>query len=253
MTTFLGTNNTLDVIAQEAGHQWLAFLQFDDSGATSDLLLGRQLAHWSFFHDTNASDMEGNRFADNGNGTFTTVEATARYSALDQYAMGLRPAAEVPDFFFVRSPNPSNPCGTTDSLGGRACAPQVGVTVSGTRQNVSISQVLTIEGARPFGFSGVNPTAVWHQGFILLVPTGTTPASSDLSKLATIQAAWVSFFGTAVGGRASITTTLPIASSIPATTLIGFVGMLALFVGLLTWRMVRIGRGTTRPPRQEWH
>jgi len=50
------------------------------------------------------------------------------------------------------------------------------VTVSGTRQNVSISQVTTIEGVRPFGFSGVNPTTVWHQGFLLLVPAGTAPA-----------------------------------------------------------------------------
>jgi len=247
MTTFLGTNNTLDIIAQESGHQWLAFMQFDDSGLTSDLLLGRQLAHWSFFHDTNASDMEGNRFTDSGTGIFTTVEATARYSALDQYAMGLRPAAEVPDFFFVRLPNPANPCGTTDPEGGRACAPQVGVTVTGTRQNVSISQVLTIEGARPFGFSGVNPTTVWHQGFILLVPTGTTPSSSDLSKLATIQTAWVSFFAKAVDGRGSIATAPTVAPPvIPAVTRIGFMGMMGLFLALLMWRTAMTGRSATR-------
>jgi len=237
-TTFLGTNNTLDVIAQEAGHQWLAFLQFDDSGLASDLLLGRQLAHWSFFHDTNASDMEGNRLADNGDGTFTTVETTARYSALDHYVMGLLPAAAVPGFFFVRSPNPSNPCGTADPIGGGACPPQVGVTVSGTRQNVLISQVISIEGERPFGFSGVNPTTVWHQGFILLVPTGTTPSLSDLSKLEMIRTAWVSYFGTAVAGRGSIVTTLSATPSIPAITRSGYVGMLALFVALLTWKRV---------------
>jgi hypothetical protein len=121
--------------------------------------------------------------------------------------------------------------------------------VSGTRQNVSISQVLTIEGARPFGFSGVNPTAVWHQGFILLVPTGTTPASSDLSKLATIQAAWVSFFGTAVAGRGSIATTLSVAPSIPAVTLVGFMGMMGLFLALLMWKTARTGRRATRSKR----
>ena len=244
-TTFLGTNSTLDVIAQEAGHQWLAFLQFDDSGLTSDLLLGRQLAHWSFFHDTNASVMEGNRLADNGDGTFTTVEATARYSALDQYAMGLLPAAAVPGFFFVRSPSPANPCGTIDPAGGRACSPEVGVTVSGTRQNVSISQVMTIEGLRPFGFSGVNPTTVWHQGFILLVPAGTTPSSSDLGKLEVIRTAWVPYFGTAVAGRGSIATTLSAPSSIPAITWIGYVGTLALFIALLTWKRVVLDHKST--------
>ncbi|MGH7369786.1 MAG: hypothetical protein ACREIN_02755 [Candidatus Methylomirabilaceae bacterium] len=246
MTTFLGTNNTVDLIAHETGHQWLAFLRFDDNGMTSDLLLGRQLAHWSFIHDTNASVMEGNRFADNGNGTFTTVEATARFSALDQYAMGLRPASEVSDFFFVRNPSPVNPCGTGDPTGGRACPPKVGVTVSGTRQNVSISQIFSIEGARPFGLSGANPTTVWHQEFVLLVPTGTTPSSSDLGKLAAMQTAWVSFFGNAVDGRASIATTPPIPAPVPAITWIGFVAVVTLFVGLLTWNIVRTGRAIAR-------
>jgi len=54
------------------------------------------------------------------------------------------------------------------------------VTVSGTRQNVSICQVTTIEGVRPFGFSGVNPTTVWHQGFLLLVAAGTAPAGTAI-------------------------------------------------------------------------
>src|SRR5439155_14224823 len=121
------------------------------------------------FHDANASDMEGNRWQDNGNGTFTSVEATARYSALDQYIMGLRPAAEVPNFFFIRNPSPAN-CFIFDlSVGERSCAPKNGVTVSGTRQNVPLSQVIAIEGARSpsSGFSGVNPTTTWKQAFIL--------------------------------------------------------------------------------------
>ena len=86
-------DSTLTLMGQEAGHQWLAFLRFDDGGVSSDLLLGRDLAHWSFFHDTDASDMEGNNWSDNGNSTFTSNELTIRYSALDQYAMGLRSAA----------------------------------------------------------------------------------------------------------------------------------------------------------------
>ncbi|MFQ5520334.1 MAG: hypothetical protein ACE5FK_02950, partial [Candidatus Methylomirabilia bacterium] len=54
-TDILGTNSTLDIMGQESGHQWLAFVRFDDGGVDSDLLLGRALAHWSFFHDSDAS------------------------------------------------------------------------------------------------------------------------------------------------------------------------------------------------------
>jgi len=206
-----GTNSTLDLMGQESGHMWLAFVRFDDAGMNSDLLLGRDLVHWSFFHDTNASDMEGNRWQDNGNGTFTSVEATARYSALDQYIMGLRPAAEVPNFFFIRNPSPAN-CFIFDlSVGERSCAPKNGVTVSGTRQNVPLSQVIAIEGARSpsSGFSGVNPTTTWKQAFILLIPGGTTAQSADITKIDTIRSGWQSYFATATGGRGSIDTTVP--------------------------------------------
>ena len=208
-----GNDSTLTLMGQEAGHQWLSFLFFNDGGLSSDLLLGRDLAHWSFFLDSDASNMEGNNWVDNLNGTFTSNELTIRYSPLDQYAMGLRPAAEVPNFFFIRSPTPSNPCGTSQPEGGRACSPASNVTVSGTRQNVSISQITAIEGFRPPGFTGVNPTTVWHQAFILLVKAGTTPSSAELSKINTIRSAWIPYFANAVGGRGSISTALATTSS----------------------------------------
>lgn len=193
-------DSTLTLMGQEAGHQWLAFLMFDDAGVSSDLLLGRDFAHWSFFLDSDASDMEGNNWVDNANGTFTSNELTIRYSPLDQYAMGLRSASEVPDFFFIRNP--------TGTIRTRSSSPEIGVTVSGTRQNVSISQITASEGVRPPGFTGVNPTTVWHQAFILLVRAGTTPSSTDLSKIETIRSSWIPYFANAVGGRGSISTTL---------------------------------------------
>jgi hypothetical protein len=210
-----GNDSTLTLMGQEAGHQWLAYLQFNDSGVSSDLLLGRDLQHWSFFHDSDASNMEGNNWIDNGNSTFTSNELTIRYSALDQYAMGLRSGGEVPNFFFIRAPSPPNPCGTSAPEGGRACSPAIGVTVSGTRQNVSISQVIAIEGPRPFGFTGVNPTTVWHQAFILLVGAGTTPSTFEMSKIDTIRSAWIPYFANAVSGRGSISTNLASTPSLP--------------------------------------
>lgn len=200
-------DSTLTLMGQEAGHQWLAFLRFDDGGVSSDLLLGRDLSHWSFFLDSDASNMEGNNWVDNADGTFTSNELTIRYSALDQYAMGLRSAGEVPNFFFIK-----NPTGTTKT---RSSAPAIGVTVTGTRQNVSISQITTIEGPRPFGFTGVNPSTVWHQAFILLVSAGTTPSSANMSKINTIRSAWIPYFANAVGGRGSISTNLGTTPSLP--------------------------------------
>ena len=101
----IGENSTLSVLGQEVGHRWLAFLNFrDHNGRTSQSLLGRGEAHWSFFFDSDASVMEGNDIEDLGGGSFRTVATVQRYSALDQYAMGLLRDSEVPPFFWVESP-----------------------------------------------------------------------------------------------------------------------------------------------------
>ena len=206
----LGTNNTLDVIGQEAGHRWLAFTKYDSGNGASDDILGRDKAHWSFFLDSDASDMEGNNWQDNGNGTFTSNEATARYGPLDQYLMGLRSTAETPDFFFIDNPSFVN-CPVYDSdVGERSCPPRVGVTVSGQRQNISVHEIVAAEGSRQpeSGFSEVNPSTTWKQAFILLVKTATAP-STDLTKIGNIRNAWVPYFKSAVSNLAQVDTLLP--------------------------------------------
>ena len=78
---FLGENNTLSVLGQEVGHRWLAFLEFRDrTGQRSQALLGRGVAHWSFFFDSDASVMEGNDIEDLGGGAFRTTAAVQRFS-----------------------------------------------------------------------------------------------------------------------------------------------------------------------------
>src|SRR5207249_5242473 len=100
---FLGTNNSLTILGQEFGHRWLAYL---DIGTPS--LLGRDSSHWSFLHNTFGSVVEGNEIEDLGDGNFRTVAATIRYSALDQYVMGLRPASHVtPSYAEADPPLPS--------------------------------------------------------------------------------------------------------------------------------------------------
>ena len=90
--TFLGENNTVSVLGQEAA---IAGSRSSGSATTRaaspNALLGRDVAHWSFFFDSDASVMEGNDIEDLGGGSFRTTAAVQRYSQLDQYAMGLLP------------------------------------------------------------------------------------------------------------------------------------------------------------------
>ena len=104
---FNGASSTLDILGEEAGHRWSAFVRFDDAGMCSTELLGRAEAHWSFFLDSDASDLEGNSWVDNMDGSFTTDEASERFSPLDQYLMGVRPDSQVDPFFFVDDPSTS--------------------------------------------------------------------------------------------------------------------------------------------------
>ena len=198
---FLGENNTLSVMGQEAGHRWLAFLQFRDvNNRNSNALLGRDLAHWSFFFNSDASVMEGNKIDDLGGGAFTTSDAVRRYSALDQYAMGLLSPSQVPDFFYVESPTNVVPRADATS------APQIGVTFNGTRRDVKIDDVIAAMGAR-------NPTAaasskVHRQAFIYLVSAGATVDQTQVAKVDTIRKAWVTFFAQATSNRMKAETSL---------------------------------------------
>ena len=85
-----GENTAMSLVAHETGHRWGARLRFRDGGGTSDALLGRQLAHWSFFADSDASVLEGNEIQDQG-GSFRTLAPDLRYSPFDLYAMGALP------------------------------------------------------------------------------------------------------------------------------------------------------------------
>jgi hypothetical protein len=188
---FLGENNTLSVLGQEVGHRWLAYVDFRDrTGTRSDALLGRDLAHWSFFFDSDASVMEGNDIEDLGGGQFRTVDAVRRYSRLDQYLMGLIPPSLVPTFFYVESPN---------SPRTRGDGPRIGETFTGTRRDVLIDDVIAIHGAR-------NPSSdvsskTLRQAFILIVSSGRSVDNGQVQKVDRIRTQWESFFLQATENR----------------------------------------------------
>ena len=198
---FLGENNTLSLMGQESGHRWLAFVDFKDrTGARSEALLGRDLAHWSFFLDSDASVMEGNDIEDLGGGSFRTVGAVQKYSLLDQYAMGLVPSTAVPTFFYVESPTNMSRTRTAES------APEVGITFNGTRRDVLIDDVIAIHGPRVP--SAAESARVHRQAFVYLVSAGKSADAVQVAKLDTIRRAWETFFLQATDGRMQAITTL---------------------------------------------
>ncbi|MEO6462014.1 MAG: FlgD immunoglobulin-like domain containing protein, partial [Candidatus Eisenbacteria bacterium] len=201
-TTFLGTNSFLDVLGQEAGHRFSAFIGFDDAGTVSNGLLGRSDAHWSFFHNSLASDLEGNRIRDNQDGTFTTVEATNGFSFLDEYLFGLRDSSQVDTLWYVTSPSNFSPAGTYTKGSG----PQVGVTFSGTRRAVSVQQIVAANGLR------VPTTATSQKTFkmawVLVTRNGEAPTSADLAKIESFRNAWGPYFSTHTEGLGAFDNTV---------------------------------------------
>lgn len=193
-----------EILGHEVGHRWLARLTFrDGAGRISNALLGRGLVHWSFFLDSDASVMEGNRIVDHGGGRFETVEITEGYSALDQYAMGLREPREVAPFFYVDEPDDFQP----NRAFKFSSTPEVGVSFTGTRRDVRIEDVVASMGPRV-------PEAglarhLLRQAFVL-VADETAPATPERVRAAArIRARFEPYYREATGGRGQVDSSIP--------------------------------------------
>jgi len=198
---FLGENNTVSVLGQECGHRWLAFIKFrDHTGATSDALLGRDEAHWSFFFNSQASVMEGNEIEDLGGAAFRTTAAVQRYSLLDQYVMGLIEDTQVPSFFYVGDPVNVVPNKVAGS------SPAVGVRIEGTRRDVLMNDVIAVNGRRDPPAS--RSSRVHRQAFVYVVGAGRTAGSSEVNRIDLIRRSWEAFFFQATSGRMQAVTAL---------------------------------------------
>jgi len=206
----IGLNSALSILGQEQGHRWMSFVRFNDNGAISTELLGRDNAHWSFFFNVESvlstaeaprsSSMEGNAWRDNGDGTFSTPSNMLidYFTPLDLYLMGLYAPEEVPDTFVISNP--------TNTLFTRSTGPRAGQTVRGTRKNISINQIIQAEGPRIPDHT--QSQKEFRAAFLLILRQGTTPAQSTLDKLNLFRTAWESYFKTSTLGRARLTTIL---------------------------------------------
>lgn len=198
---FLGEDSTLAVLAHETGHRWLARFEIrDHTGARSDALLGRQLAHWSFFFDSDASVMEGNDIEDLGGGSYRTIAASRGYSRLDQYAMGLVPPGDVPPFFYVASPV------NLSQQKDRESDPDIGVTFNGTRRDVLIEDVIAIHGPRRP--AAADAPRVHRQAYIHVIGQGRQPDTGQIGKLDRVRRQFEEFFAAATEGRMRVVTRL---------------------------------------------
>jgi hypothetical protein len=193
-----GEMSPLGILAHETGHRWLARLMFRNADRTvSDQLLGRQLAHWSFFMDSDGSVMEGNEIEDQRGGVFRTAAAPERYSRLDMYAMGLATEAEVAPWFFIDSPV---------STRTRETPPTAGITINGTRRDVLIQDVIAALGPR-VPSAGDSPR-VHRQAFVFIRRAGASPDPQDLTRLRRIREQWPAFFTRATENRMTVQTSL---------------------------------------------
>lgn len=189
--------SSVELLAHEAGHRWLASPLFiDGTGNTSDLLLGRQFAHWAFTVDSDGSVMEGNEIQDNGDGTFTTIKVDESYSALDLYLMGLLAPGDVPPFFYVGNSTAPQ----------RSSAPEPGLTFTGTRFDHVVGDVIAAEGPR-------RPTSrdarrSFNMAFVLFSRPGESVSQASIDKVETIRQRWNEYFGEATDGLAEVDTTL---------------------------------------------
>ncbi len=206
MTNIGSVHTALSLFAQVQGHRWLASPRHPN--ADPFFLLGRLNGNWNYFLNIEStisgpaarrsSSMEGSVWRENGDGTFTTVNLIDGYSRLDQYLMGVRPAAEVADTFII-----NNPVGTTQT---RSSNPLPNVTVSGTKQVVTINEVVQANGPRTPDSSAAPKN--FRAAFILFTQRGTDPAPATLAKLKLFRLAWESYFAQATDYRASLNTGL---------------------------------------------
>jgi len=196
---------TLNIVAHEVAHQWLAEVGYKNAaGDVSHDLLGLDGVHWSYLLDSDGSVMYGSDWRDNGDGTFTAVRTRDRYSPLDRYLMGLLEPARVPPFSLLRNPavNPNQ-------------FPADDAVVAATPESVTIGQVIAAEGPRlP---DSAHSQKEFRVGFVFLTSPGTEPAAEDLQAVETVRRAFAAQFFALTHGVALADTTLVETPAAPRT------------------------------------
>jgi uncharacterized protein (TIGR03382 family) len=165
----------------ELSHLWGPALRFPADAASN--LTGKELVgfdfHWSFWMDAGGSIAGGNKWKDNGDGTYSVIPqkpGEMKYTTLDLYAMGLAQPGEVSPFGVLYEA--VAPTTVKDPYGGEikpATFPWFGstpFTVTAKRKTVTIDDVIKSNGAH---VPAKGPSEL-TLGIVLLVAKGTTDA-----------------------------------------------------------------------------
>jgi len=194
------------VFGQELGHAWLAFVHANLGDAPLDSMLGRAKAHWSFYLDSGGSPVEGHKWTDNGDGTFTAAKLDQfQFSDLDLYLMGLMSPDEVQPWFLIEDPHNC----VDSALGDKECAPADGFsfkadqyTVSGTRRDITIKHVIDAEGPRVPAYP--DAPSEHSLSFILIKRPGETLCDLELEAIDEIIDRSLAQYVSQTRGRASL-------------------------------------------------
>ncbi|TLM68955.1 MAG: hypothetical protein FDZ69_01785 [Deltaproteobacteria bacterium] len=208
-------DDTLRTLTHELLHRWGAYLHFLDGGDRSGALLGRDGAHWSFLLDSGGSTLYGNRWRDNGDGTFTSLppaegragESIGRiFSPLELYLMGLIGKERVPPLRLIEAPglDPTQ-------------LPQAGITIPGTLRPVTIDEIIAAEGERVPAAGDARKA--FRMAFIYAVVPGSWSAEDprargELAAIGRLRAEWEKRFSILTDGAGMMSTRL--ADDIPA-------------------------------------
>ena len=191
-----GENTALSLVAHETGHRWGATLRFRDGGGGNDAWLGRQLAHWSFFTDSDASVLEGNEIQDSG-GSFRTGAPSLRYSPFDLYAMGLLREAEVRGDLLRGVPRHHR-------AHDRRLQPRKRAALGREHDRHAARgddrRTSSPRWARAVPAAGSGPRE-HRQAWIYVTSAGRTADPAAIAKLETFRRAFEDFFAQATGGR----------------------------------------------------
>jgi hypothetical protein len=197
------TRSAAGTLLHEFGHRWLQFVETMENGART-IALNPSPAHppqfasapaaFPVINEYDTSAMGGGSFTQAGN-TFTAAAYSPfGYSWLDLYLMGLAAPEEVPDLYVIDGANP--PLGV-------AYHPPSNITVTGSRRDIKLQQVIDAMGPRVPSASASR--RAFRIAFVLVFDASRS-IDADLARLEQIRAEFADLFWRATGRRASVQT-----------------------------------------------
>lgn len=196
------------VFGQEFGHRWGAFCNVEADGIDSNILLGRDTAHWSYWFDTTNSPMEGNDWVDNGDGTWTNdFSSESTYTDLDLYLMGLIPPDDVgPQTMLLvddaeQTRVSREPASTPEVLGERS-----NVTVTATPWAFTVDNIIAAEGPRVPDWQASPKN--FRMAIVVLVLQDDKFTDRIIGQVDDVRTRWEADWETDVRGLATLDTTL---------------------------------------------